>query len=114
MNASSHPVPPRGIPMDVLKAGELQLEREDDTKAKAKANENHTNNPNGPPDRVITSSPTQMNGNGVIDPQDSETNGDEIRPAPTQERTGRDIRFGNLPNPRKHERHNSEGSRPSV
>jgi hypothetical protein len=114
MNASSHPLPPKGIPMDVLKAGELQLEREEDAMTKSKANENHANARNGPPDRVITSSPTQMNGNGGIGPLDSQTHGDEIRPAPTQERTGRDIRFGNLPNPRKHERHNSEGSRPSV
>jgi hypothetical protein len=117
MNASSSQ-PPKGIPMDALKAGELQLERDEDAKAKAKtnANENHENpESNGSTgSRVITSSPKQMNGNGGIDPMDSETNGDEIRPAPTQERTGRDIRFGDLPHPRKYERHNSEGSRPST
>jgi hypothetical protein len=120
MNASSSQhLPPKGIPMAVLKAGELELEREEDAKAKAKAkaiaNENLENpESNGSLGLRITSSPTQMNGNGGIDPIDSESNGDEIRPAPTQERTGRDIRFGNLPHPRKHERQNSEGIRPTV
>jgi hypothetical protein len=101
--------------MNVLKAGELKLEREEDAKEKAKEErEQERERGDTPGFRIMTSSPTQMspthmNGNGGIDPLDNETTGDEIRPAPTQERTGRDIRFGNLPHPRKHERQNSEG-----
>jgi hypothetical protein len=115
MNASSsQPLQPKVIPMNVLKAGELQLEREEDAKEKVEEERKQERQRSYTPFRFSTSSPTQMspahmNGNGGIDPLDNETNGDEIRPAPTQERTGRDIRFGNLPHPPKHERQNSEG-----
>ena len=99
---------PRDVPMEDLKVAEAKIERKEsvtegsDPSGTLVAN-GESSEASGS-DLRKTSLELHTNGNtDHIEPDK-----DEITASPIQGRPGRDIRFGDLPHPRKHERENSE------
>jgi len=112
MNQPAKPTQLKDLPMEDLKAAKEEVEAEEDAPGQPDSSSSSNS-------ASKSTSSGHMNGhaNGVT----TETNvmledkNDEITESPLEETTTeperpvRDIRFGDLPHPRKHERDNSEG-----
>jgi hypothetical protein len=112
MNAA-RTIPAKDLPLETLKAGKEQADAEDKAVNEAAGNSIKDSEAGGSSEEREEQSTASDSdpANGDIRPIDFErSHGDEneIQPSPVQERPGRDIRFGDLPHPRKHERQNSE------
>jgi len=112
---SSRSIPNRDLPLETLIAGEHQLEREESERngglSKDSAEQNPDSEPNGESDqseslRRRSSSSSHDSGSVPLGPHQLQVKKeeDEIPSTAAGERPGRDIRFGNLPQPRKAER----------
>jgi len=103
----SKPIQPKDVPMQDLKAAQRKIEADEgqleDSEASGSSEASDLRN---------NYSSAYMNGvttNTVHNEDTTGDNKDEIIASPIQERSGRDIKFGDLPHPRKHERSDSEG-----
>jgi len=115
MNAA-RTIPVKDVPIETLKAGEAQLDAtEAEEKAKIQDSETTGSSSSGH-DLQNTSAedssrPSTSDVHGIdFEEINGVTAGDPITVNPMQERPGRDIRFGDLPHPRKHDRQNSEAN----
>lgn len=101
-------IPNRDLPLETLKAGEEELEQRETERNLESSKDSE---PNGEFDQSESSerrSSSSSHGSGevALGPHEIQVKKeeDEILATPVAERTGRDIRFGNLPQPRKLDR----------
>lgn len=114
---SARSIPNKDLPLETLKAGEEELEQRE---SQRNVESSKDSEPNGESEQSESSkrrSSSSSHGSGDIDlgPHEMQVQKeeDEILSTPVAERTGRDIRFGNLPQPRKLdriERTNTDGT----
>jgi hypothetical protein len=103
------------VSIEELKYAKDRLEAEEAVEEQAiqegKGSEEASSGSDGPKSSSLKSVNGHLNSEKVDD--NEEAIEDDV-PSPIQERTGRDITFGNLPNPRKiHERHDSDAIQPA-
>jgi hypothetical protein len=102
-------IPPKELPMSELKAAERRLEAKEDAEESPPMVESEGSG-SAKSDLRKSSSSGHVNGMVNGDHVNAQEDKDEINVTPLHERTGRDIRFGDLPHPRKHEREYSDGT----
>ncbi len=114
MNAA-RTIPVKDVPIETLKAGKAELDAaEAEEKAKIQDPETTGSSSSGQDLNITSAEDSSRPSTSDVQRVDFEemngAAGDPITVSPVQERPGRDIRFGDLPHPRKHERQNSEAN----
>lgn len=110
-------IPPKDVPMEDLKVAEAKIQRaegiSEESEIVSGTSQASRTSEAGPTSSDKTGSYIQQSPSGRHMNENTnchiEEDKDEITPSPIQEHHGRDIRFVDLPQPRKHERENSEG-----
>ena len=113
MNQPTKPIQPKDVPMEDLRAAKEEVEANEDA-AGQRSSSSSSN--------LVRKSASSghMNGHTTDTNVILEDKNDEITESPVEEtprepeRPGRDIRFGDLPQPRKYERENSDGTTASF